>query len=322
MNIKMKKVNLANKPTPIQFYNKVGSNNIYIKREDLTDLALGGNKVRKLEYFLADAIEEESNCIVTYGSPQSNHCRITAAAANKHGLKTVLILSESEKPNFNGNYFLYSLFDVEIVWSDTDKVSQKIEETLSNLRDKGYEPYFIQGGGHGNLGTHAYKLAYDEIIKQQEEKGINFDYIFHASGTGTTQAGLIAGNILNNSFKKIVGISIARNEKRGKEVIFESLKDYFNEFYKSINPSENQILFNDKYIGKGYADIYPNILNTIKKVAKNSGILLDPIYTGKAFYGMLDYININKIQEKNILFIHTGGTPLLFSHANKFKEEY
>lgn len=318
----MRKKNLSKIPTPIEFYDKLDSNDVYIKRDDLTDLAFGGNKVRKLEYFLADAIEKDADCIVTYGSVQSNHCRITAAAASQYGLKTVLILSKSQKIEYTGNYFLYDLFDADIVWTDTSEVPEKIEQTLLNLEDKGYKPYFIQGGGHGNLGTHAYKLAYDEIIKQQEEKGINFDYIFHASGTGTTQAGLIAGNILNNSFKKIVGISIARNEKRGKEVIFESLKDYFNEFYKSINPSENQILFSDKYIGKGYADIYPNILNTIKKVAKNSGILLDPVYTGKAFYGMLDYININEIQEKNILFIHTGGTPLLFSHANKFKEEY
>ncbi|WP_339234561.1 D-cysteine desulfhydrase family protein [Oceanobacillus sp. FSL W7-1281] len=317
----MKKINLAKTPTPIQFYNSFESNNIYIKRDDLTDLALGGNKVRKLEYFLADAEEKKADCIVTYGSPQSNHCRLTAAAASRQGVKTVLILSKSDKPEFNGNYFLFDLFDVEVVWVDTDNVPQKIEETLLDLKNKGYNPYFIQGGGHGNLGTHAYKVAFDEIIEQQSKKDIEFDYIFHASGTGTTQAGLIAGKTIVNSKIKIVGISVARNSNRGKEVIHESLKEYFNEFHHSIDSFNDQIIFNDSYIGDGYAHIYPEIIDNIKTVAKKSGVLLDPVYTGKAFYGMLSYIDLNKIKDSNVLFIHTGGTPLLFNYANMFKEE-
>ncbi|MFD1334547.1 1-aminocyclopropane-1-carboxylate deaminase/D-cysteine desulfhydrase [Oceanobacillus iheyensis] len=317
----MKKISLAKTPTPLQFYNYFESNNIYIKRDDLTDLALGGNKVRKLEYFLADAMKKKADCIVTYGSPQSNHCRLTAAAASKQGLKTVLILSKSGISHFNGNYFLFDLFDVDIVWVETDNVPKKIEETLSSLKNKGYKPYFIQGGGHGNLGTHAYKVAFDEIIEQQNEKSIEFDYIFHASGTGTTQAGLVAGKTIRKSEIKIVGISVARNSNRGKEVIYESLKEYFNEFGYSVDTSENQIIFDDSYIGNEYAHIYPKIIDTIKVVAKNSGILLDPVYTGKAFHGMLSYIDLNKIKNSNILFIHTGGTPLLFNYANKFKEE-
>lgn len=317
----MMKISLANTPTPIQFYKKIASNNIYIKRDDLTDLALGGNKVRKLEYFLADALEKNSDCIVTYGSTQSNHCRITAAAASKYGLKTVLILSKSEEPQFNGNYFLYNLFDADIVWTNTNNVSETIEKTLSNLKNDGLNPYFIQGGGHGNLGTHAYKMAFDEIMEQEKEKNIEFDYIFHASGTGTTQAGLIAGKLLSNATKKIVGISVARNEKRGKEVIYECLRDYFEEFNPSTVVSKEGIVFNDSYIGNGYGDVYPDIVDTIRNVAKNSGVLLDPVYTGKAFYGMMDYIYKNNIINKNILFIHTGGTPLVFNYANIFNEE-
>src|SRR5690606_32017213 len=114
----MKKIPLTSAPTPIQFYKTIDSNNIYIKRDDLSELALGGNKVRKLEYFLADVIEKKADCIVTYGSPQSNHCRLTAAAASRQGLKTVLILSKSENPQFNGNYFLYEVFDAEVVWAE------------------------------------------------------------------------------------------------------------------------------------------------------------------------------------------------------------
>lgn len=317
----MKKIPLTSAPTPIQFYKTIDSNNIYIKRDDLSELALGGNKVRKLEYFLADVIEKKADCIVTYGSPQSNHCRLTAAAASRQGLKTVLILSKSENPQFNGNYFLYEVFDAEVVWAETNNVPRIIDETLAGLKKRGYRPYFIEGGGHGNLGTHAYKLVFDEILKQQKEKNIQFDYIFHASGTGTTQAGLVAGKLINNSSIDIVGISVARNKHRGKEVIFNSLKEYLGKFKPAIAPAENDIIFTDSYVGSGYAHIYPEIISTIRTVARSSGILLDPVYTGKAFYGMVDYINKHKLRSKNVLFIHTGGIPLLFNYANMFKKE-
>src|SRR5699024_772943 len=186
----------------------------------------------------------------------------------------VLLLSKSNDLNFNGNYFLYDLFDAEVIWVDTRKVPETIEETLTHLKNKGYNPYFIQGGGHGNLGTHAYKLAFDEILNQEKENKVDFDYIFHASGTGTTQAGLIAGNIINQSMKKIVGISIARNKDRGTQVILDSLKDYLDELGISASALQDHVTFNDSYIGNGYADIYKEVLNTIRTVAKHSGILL------------------------------------------------
>src|SRR5699024_4907653 len=164
----MKKFKLTNLPSPINFFNKINSNNVYLKRDDLSDLALGGNKVRKLEYFMADAVAKKADCIVTYGFPQSNHCRITAAASNKKGLTTVLILSESDNIKNNGNYFLYSLFYVELVWAKIDCVPETINKTLINLKKRGYNPYFIQGGGHGNLGTHAYRKAYEEILYEEK----------------------------------------------------------------------------------------------------------------------------------------------------------
>src|SRR5690625_1671949 len=174
----MKKVKLTETPTPIEFYDTYLSNRIYIKRDDLTGLALGGNKVRKLEFFLADALANKSNCIVTYGSAQSNHCRLTAAAARKEGFKVVLILAKSDSLGVNGNYFLYELFDADIVWTKTNQVPETIAQTLIDLENTGYKPYFIQGGGHGDLGTHAYKVTFDEIMTQQVEKDVTFDYIF------------------------------------------------------------------------------------------------------------------------------------------------
>lgn len=317
----MSQINLTKLPTPIDFYGEIMSNNVYVKRDDLTDYALGGNKIRKLEYFLSEALQQKVNYIVTYGAPQSNHCRLTAAVASKFGLKTLLILSKTNNPTFNGNYFLFNIFDVEIVWTDINSVSDTIDKELGKLKESGNNPYFIQGGGHGNLGTHAYRVAFDEINRQQCIKGKSFDYIFHASGTGTTQAGLIAGKLISNSSTNIVGISVARNEVRGREVINASIKDYFKEWDIQKNIPIKDIIFDDTYIGKGYADIYPEIIETIRKVAKKSGILLDPVYTGKAFYGMFEFIKKHEIMNKDILFIHTGGTPLLFNYADKFEEE-
>lgn len=316
----MNRVTFNSYPTPIEYYGDIHNNNIYIKRDDLTEPALGGNKTRKLELFLADAKNKNADYIVTYGAAQSNHCRLTVAAATKLGFKALLILAKNESINFNGNFMIYKLFGAEIVWTDTENVPETIENTLKELKDKGLNPYFIQGGGHGNLGTHAYKLAIEEIHEQEHEMNISFDYLFHASGTGTTQAGLIAGKLINNIDTSIIGISVARNEERGKEVIEESIIDYFEEHNKRINIPENEITFIDDFIGKGYADIYPEIITTIKNVAKNSSLLLDPVYTGKAFYGMLKYLEQNEIKDSKILFIHTGGVPLLFNYASKFKE--
>ena len=307
-------------PTPIEYYGEINKNKIYIKRDDLTEPTLGGNKVRKLEFFLAEAKEKNADYIVTYGAAQSNHCRLTVSMANKLGFNVLLILAKSNQFNYNGNFLIYDLYDTEIVWTNTNEVPETIDATLKNLEKKGHKPYFIQGGGHGDLGTHAYKTTFDEIVKQEQSMNVNFNHIFHASGTGTTQAGLIAGDLIQGSEKSITGISIARNKERGTEVIRESILSYLVNFYPEIKENTYNINFIDRYVGKGYADIYPQITETIKNVAKTSSILLDPVYTGKAFYGMIDYMKLNDIRKQNILFIHTGGIPLLFNYASMFKK--
>lgn len=315
----MKQISFNSYPTPIEYYGNVNDNNIYIKRDDLTEPTLGGNKVRKLELFLADAKKHNADYIVTYGAAQSNHCRLTVSMAKKLGFNVMLILAKSEELNFNGNYLIYDLYDTEIIWTETNVVPEAIENTLNELKSKGHTPYFIQGGGHGDFGTHAYKLAFDEILKQEDKLGVVFDKIFHASGTGTTQAGLVSGNIINDVNKNITGISVARNIARGTEVIQESVQSYLRHYSPEHVDKDYKIQFLDKYVGRGYADIYPEIITTIKNVVKKTSIMLDPVYTGKAFYGMLDVIQNKDIQKENILFIHTGGTPLLFNYADKFK---
>lgn len=310
---------MRTKNTPIQKLNSFEKNNIYIKREDLIDLAFGGNKARKIEYFAKDIIDKKCDYIITYGSSQSNHCRVTAAIASKLGIKCLLILADDGKSDYNGNYFLYDLFGAECLFTSVNKVSETIGRIIEKLKQEGYKPYFIPGGGHGNLGTEAYIDAYEEIKNQAESLNLEFDYIFFASGTGTTHAGLAIGSKINNDKNKIVGISIARKKQRGKEVILESISEYCENINLDIKLKESEINFVDDYIGKGYADIYKEVLQTIKCISKRENIMLDPVYTGKAFYGMLDFIEKNNIKDKNILFIHTGGTPLLFKYANEFK---
>ncbi|MDA3884357.1 MAG: pyridoxal-phosphate dependent enzyme [Candidatus Delongbacteria bacterium] len=306
-----KKINMLRLPTPLHKIDVDGKNNYYIKRDDLTDFALGGNKARKLEYFMFDILSKKSDCIVTYGSPHSNHCRLTAVAAAKFGLECHLILTGTKDDlKYNGNDLIFSMCDAKVTWCTPEKASLTIESTLNELSINGHKPYFIEGGGHGNLGTQAYLNAYLEIQEQAKELKIEFDYIFLASGTGTTQAGLIAGKLENKGKENIIGISIARKESRGKEVIQNSLADFFNsqtkyEYEKNIN-------FDDSYIGTGYADIYPDISKSIKKMLKTNAIILDPVYTGKAYWGMTEFIKKHQITKSNILFLHTGGIPIYF----------
>src|SRR5699024_742079 len=233
----MQEIHFNDYPTPIEYYGKVQENDIYIKRDDLTEPTIGGNKVRKLELFLKEAQEKHADYIVTYSAAQSKHCRLTMSMSNKLGFKTLfildktlIILAKTDEINYNGNFLIYDLYDTEIVWTETNEVPETIEKTLDNLKQKGYNPYFIQGGGHGDLGTHAYKLAFEEILHQEQEINTSFSHIFHASGTGTTQAGLIAGNTIHQSDKHIIGISVARNKQRGTEVIEESVQSYLESY--------------------------------------------------------------------------------------------
>lgn len=323
-----KKVVLCSLPTPIVslesvFLDVPGNNCLFIKRDDLTGFVLGGNKSRKLEYFMTHALHENCDYIVTYGSSQSNHCSATAAAAARFGYPCRLILAESEaEPKFAGNFFLYDLYGASTVVSKVDEVSERIHAEVTALKEQGYKPYFIPGGGHGNLGTHSYVETYQEIEKQKCELGLAFDFIFHASGTGTTQAGLIVGKEIKHNKEKVIGISIARTKARGIQVIRDSILEYSQEYQLNmdLDQLQQEINFVDDYIGKSYGDVYPEIISTIKHVAQKTGILLDPTYTGKAFYGMMEYLRKNDIRNKNILFIHTGGIPILLSNSSLFKE--
>ena len=291
------------------------NNTLYIKRDDLLPFSFGGNKARKAAYFFEDIKSHNSDCVVTYGSSSSNHCRIIANMAASIGIKCVII-SPAEDGDITFNFKMMQLFGAEVVRVSLSNVSETIETTLTKLKDLGFNPYFIMGGGHGNLGTSAYVDCYSEITDYEDTNNLRFDYIFHASGTGTTQAGLICGKLLKQRDANVVGISIARKKSKGKQIVEESIADYLASANCSIDFSRH-IIFVDDYVLEGYGSFNSEIDETIKDVLMKYGIPLNRTYTGKAFWGMGKYLERRKINNKNILFIHTGGTPLFFDYLSK-----
>lgn len=303
---------MINRLTPIQSIEK-NNNHLFVKRDDLFPYSFGGNKARKAVNFYKEIDQGGFKSIVTYGSSSSNHCRIISNMAVPRNLPCFIISpDEASKPTFNSK--MMKLFGAEVTVVPVHEVHDTIEKKLSDLTDQDRKPYFIPGGGHGNLGTQAYIDCYEEIREYEKEQKLHFDYIFFASGTGTTQAGLVCGQLINRDERKIVGISIARKNPRGRQIVLDSIHEYLDTYgiYIQDDEIEGATIFDDSYTGRGYAKDNAEIEETIKEVLRNHGIPLDPVYTGKAYNGMMCYITEHGIVGKNILFIHTGGTPLFF----------
>ena len=292
-------------------------NKLFIKRDDLIPFSFGGNKARKAYNFLNEILKNDYDYIITYGSASSNHCRVIANLAKKYNLKCTVI--STEKEHETNNKIMCEMFDAEFVYCNVNEVKDTISIQMKQKEKLGYKPYFIQGGGHGNLGTKAYVDAFKEITDFEEKNNVKFDYIFHASGTGTTQAGLVLGKMINHSRANIVGISIARKLPRGRDVVIESIKEYIEEFKISERLEEKDVNFIEDYILEGYGNYNEEILSEIKNMMCKYGIPLDTTYTGKAFWGMKKFIEKEKIKDKNILFIHTGGTPIFFDIVKELK---
>lgn len=294
-------------PTPIIDLGLFKGNHLWTKREDLIPFSFGGNKARKARLFFQEIDKNACDCVVTYGSSSSNHCRVIANECCKRGIECYIVSpSEANVTTFNSQ--MSGLFGAITTVKPVSEVHETLENKLKELRDSGKRPYFIEGGGHGNIGTEAYVQCYREIKEYEEENKVFFNQIFLASGTGTTQAGLICGQILADDDRQIIGISIARKNPSGREVVLQSIRDYLgNKTSESV--IQERTIFIDKY-SSGYGNYDENVMKTIFFVLKNFGIPLDMIYTGKAFVGMKDYLR--DLTGKNILFIHTGGTPLFF----------
>ena len=265
--------------TPVYLLEK-NENRLYIKREDLLPFSFGGNKARKAALFLQDIKKKNADYIVTYGSGSSNHGRIIANMAVSEGFPC-MIISPQEASDNTYNRKMMEYFGAKIIECPVTEVHDTIEQKLAELCQEGWNPYFIMGGGHGNIGTEAYVQCYEEIREYQDDR-------------------------------KIVGIIIARKNPYGKKVVCDSVKEYLSDV--SPDELEEKIIFLDQYTGSGYGKENQKIEKTIEENLRKYGIPMDTTYTGKAFWGMKEYLKEQKVTDSNVLFLHTGGTPLFFEY--------
>lgn len=292
-----------------------GNNQIFMKRDDFVPFSFGGNKARKAAEFYREIKREAPDVVMTYGSNSSNHCRIIANMAASMGLGCHII-SPQENVTVLNNTRLVRDFGAVIETCPVSCVAETIESRIQAYREQGKRPYFIKGGGHGNPGTEAYRKVYREIEAYESRQHIRFDYIFHASGTGATQAGLVCGQLLSGEQdRQIVGISIAREEERGRGVVKDSIRDYLGEQFETFY-REERLIFTDAYRCGGYGRYTKEVEETIDFVMQREGVPMDTTYVGKAFHGMLAYLKENQIKDRKILFIHTGGGPLFFDRLS------
>lgn len=313
--------------TPIvkSVLNKTEKNNIFYKREDLLPFSFGGNKVRIALKFFEDMQEKGKDCIITYGNSRSNLSRVIANMAAVKGIPCCVVSPNDDDDSRieTNNSKMVKLFNARIVTCSKENVSETVKAILDEYTGKGFKPYYIYGNeyGKGNEATpvRAYVEVYNEILQQEKSLGIQFDYIFHASGTGMTQAGLICANIIGNQNKKIIGCSIARKAEVEIPILKRYVLAYLENSGKMISPImiEKNIHFWDKYLGEGYGKYNNLVLEIISQTLCREGMFLDAVYTGKAFYGMKKYIEEKNISGKNILFLHTGSAPLFFEKVDE-----
>ena len=252
--------------TIIQDLGDYQGNHLYIKREDLIPFSFGGNKARKAQIFFQEIDKVGYDCVVTYGSGSSNHCRVVANECCRRGMKCYIISpKDASKPTFNSQ--MMEMFGAEITTVSVAAVPDAIEMKKNDLKIAGMKPYFIEGGGHGNIGTEAYVQCYREIIEQEKKLEVHFDYIFFATGTGTTQAGLMCGQLLAGDERKIIGVSIARKNPRGRDIVLDSIRSYLGD--RAIEDEiQGKTTFIDKYTF-GYGKEDNRIKQTIEMVLKN-----------------------------------------------------
>jgi D-cysteine desulfhydrase len=307
-------------PAP-RFSAALGGPNVFIKRDDLLGLAAGGNKTRKLEFLVADALAQGADTLVTCGAVQSNHCRLTLAAAVKEGLKCRLVLEErvpnSYNPEASGNNFLYRLLGVEkikVVPGGSDMMKE-MREVADEVSAEGRKAYVIPGGGSNPIGATGYVACAEEILSQAFDKGIQFDRVVCASGSAGTHAGLVTGFYGNNSNIPVVGIDVSRPKELQEKLVYDlTQRTAAHVGIKSEIPRDAVLCFGE-YVGRGYSIATPEMAEAVRMLARTESILLDPVYTGKAMAGLIDLSRKGFFKKnENVLFVHTGGSPALYAY--------
>ncbi len=326
---KLPRIQLAHLPTPLEplprLSTALGGVEVWIKRDDQTGLAGGGNKTRKLEFLIAAAKAAHADTVITGGAPQSNHCRQTAAAAAKTGLRAVLVLGGTPE-TATGNILLDTLLGAEIVWAGNRPRDTVMAETVAAQKAAGHTPYLIPYGGSNFIGAAAYVAAVDELAQQLAERQLPpFDRIVFASSSGGTHAGLAVGVAALELPTQVLGISIDKPEvELSGEIVGALATETAQQLGLPHRFNRENIFANDGYMGLGYGVMGDGEREAIALFARTEAILLDPVYTGRAAAGLIDLIRQGKIAPgERILFWHTGGLPALFApqYAAKLAEK-
>ena len=318
-------------PTPIEAMPKLsatlgGEVNLYIKRDDLLPGTAGGNKTRKLEFCLADALEKGADTVITCGAVQSNHCRLTAAWCVKEGLDCHLILEErvkgSYKPEASGNNFLFELLGVKsiAVKEGGSNMLAAMEEKSRELAAAGKKPYIVPGGASNAIGALGYAACAEETMSQLNYMQLDIAHIVVPSGSAGTHAGMVVGMNGVNGNIPISGMNVSRKKLEQEEIVFKLAKETAEKLGVAGGVKRESIVCFEEYVGKGYSIPTDTMIEAVKLFAGTEAILLDPVYSGKAAAGLIDLVRKGHFPKgSNVLFLHTGGSPALYAYLDSFR---
>lgn len=327
-----RKISLAHLPTPLEVLDRLaaelGGPRILVKRDDQTGLALGGNKARKLEYLVAEALDQDADTLVTTGGVQSNHARQTAAAAAKLGLDCQLILEAAvaradDAYVSSGNVLLERILGAEIHRLERGEPAQPaIDRLLDQLRARGRHPYFIPVGGSTPLGALGYVDAAREVTEQMDAAGIWADHVVVATGSAGTHAGILAGFALYPRPPRVQGIAVSATRAHKEDQVRRLLEPLASMLAIDIRMFEDRVHVDDRFVGPGYGEPTPEMVRAVRRLARTEGLLLDPVYTGKAMAGLIQLIEEGAFRAgETVLFWHTGGVPALFAYPAELVSE-
>lgn len=322
------RIRLAHLPTPLEPLPRLSEElglDLWIKRDDCTGLAGGGNKTRKLEFLLGAAFEQEADTLVTQGAVQSNHVRQTAAAAAAHGLACEIILEErtgSKATDYvgNGNVLLDRLFGATIrtVPGGTDMVAE-LEKTAAEVRARGGKPYVIPGGGSNPVGALGYVDCAREIVVQADEMDLEVDRIVTATGSAGTHAGLVAGLAVMGADIPVLGIGVRAPKDRQEANVFKLAEETAALLGQPGRVTRERVVADCDYVGEGYGLIDQGVIDALTLAARLDGIVLDPVYSGKAMKGLIALARAGQFKGETVVFLHTGGAQGLFGYQSEIE---